>query len=94
MADKRKVSSGFRKYLKSELSFWQSEDIINSEQTGRISNLYQLDTLHKESVNTLYCSRLSFPVFKRPEYKNFLSVVFVIPADIFSAFGKSFRTPA
>ncbi len=53
MAYKRKVPSSFRKCLNAELGFWQNENIINSDQAGKISDLYQLESLKKESVNTL-----------------------------------------
>ena len=42
----------------------------------------------------LYHSRLSFPVFIQPECESFLLAGFAIPANISSAFGKSFCTPA
>jgi len=42
----------------------------------------------------VYCTRLSFPVFKRTECGNFRSAAFAIPVYISSAFEKSFRMPA
>lgn len=53
MVDKRKVPSSFRKYLKAELGFWQNENIINGDQAGKISEVYQLESISRESANTL-----------------------------------------
>jgi radical SAM superfamily enzyme YgiQ (UPF0313 family) len=44
-------------------------------------------------IDIVYCFRLSFPVFKRPECGSFRPAAFAILADISSAFGKSFYTP-
>jgi len=45
-------------------------------------------------VKSLYCSRLSFPVFIQSEYESFPLAGFAIPVNISSVFGKSFCTPA
>ena len=47
----------------------------------------------QKKPSLLYCSRFSFPVFKRLEYGNFRSVAIAIPANISSAFEKNFCTP-
>ena len=71
------------------LHFIEQDGSSNTSQLMRLAALIVIIAV----ILLLYCLRLSFPVFKRPEYESFRSAAFVIPADISFVFRKSFGTP-
>ena len=66
------------------------EEIKELVKEGRLREFRDNSTLFFK----VYCLRLSFPVFKRPEPESFPSAAFAIPEDISFVFGKNFGTPA
>lgn len=51
MIENFKISSRFREWLKRELQTWQTDGIINPEQSATISQRYKLDQIGRERKN-------------------------------------------